>query len=156
MLDPDFWRHRPRSFLEQIADGAEIDTRELDRGGVSRTVDTLESLRREIEASVPIRLLIGTDQVSVFDQWHRWEDILQIAEPVVMVRGDDDVAPLLVSLSETQGGEWAAQWSDRLLTLPRMDQSSTRARSSTATLRSEVPDSVADYIEANGLYGRVE
>ncbi len=137
-------------------DGAEIDTRELDRGGVSRTVDTLESLRREIEASVPIRLLIGTDQVSVFDQWHRWEDILQIAEPVVMVRGDDDVAPLLVSLSETQGGEWAAQWSDRLLTLPRMDQSSTHARSSTATLRSEVPDSVADYIEANGLYGRVE
>ncbi len=128
-------------------DGAEIDTRELDRGGVSRTIDTLESLRGEIDASIPLRLLIGTDQVRAFDRWYRWEDILRIAEPIVMVRGDDDASEVLAGI-----GSAAAQWNGRLLSLPRMDQSSTRARGTSGCMRDDVPPPVADYIETHGLY----
>lgn len=62
---------------------AEISTIELDRGGISYTIDTIESLQHDEDE---IRLLIGADQWEQFERWHRWEDILELAEPVVMPR----------------------------------------------------------------------
>lgn len=132
--------------------GAEIDRREIDRGGVSRTIDTLEIFRREIDQSIEIRLLIGTDQMRAFDRWHRWQDILQVAAPLVMVRGDDDVDAVFAAISHRHGSKAATAWADRIVTLPRMNESSTRARASSASLRDDVDPSVSQYITDNGLY----
>ena len=68
---------------------AEISTIELDRGGTSYTIDTIESLQRNGDE---IRLLIGADQWAQFQQWHRWEDIIRLANPAIMPRvGFDSV-----------------------------------------------------------------
>ena len=62
---------------------AEISTIELDRGGTSYTIDTIESLLNQGEE---LRILIGADQWTQFEQWHRWEDIMAMANPVIMPR----------------------------------------------------------------------
>jgi nicotinate-nucleotide adenylyltransferase len=69
--------------------GAELSAREIVRGGVSYTVETLEELARERPA-VQLRLVLGADNLAAFDRWHRPERILELAEPVIFARGDWD------------------------------------------------------------------
>jgi len=75
---------------------AEISTIELDRKGTSYTIDTIEALRNDNDT---IRLLIGADQWQQFQSWHRWEEIIERADPAVMPRAgsgisDTDVLPI--------------------------------------------------------------
>lgn len=65
--------------------GAEIDTQELDRGGVSYTFDTL---RHYANAHPGARLfyLIGADHAAYLPQWHRAEELAALAEFVVIPR----------------------------------------------------------------------
>jgi nicotinate-nucleotide adenylyltransferase len=134
---------------------AEVDTRELERGGPSFTVETLESLRSELCPSLALRLLIGTDQAAVFHRWHRWRDILKLAHPAVMCRGDEEVGPLLSSIDANQGAGASRRWRGWMLDLPRMEQSSTRVRTGvqSGTLSEEdLSPAVADYIRSHDLY----
>ncbi len=55
-----------------------IDRTELDRGGTSYTVDTLEALRAAEPDSAFI-LVLGTDQLPILPKWHRVDRILQLA-----------------------------------------------------------------------------
>ncbi len=67
---------------------AEISTIELDRGGTSYTIDTIEALQHPDEE---IRLLVGADQWAQIREWKRWEDIIRIANPIVLPRSGYDV-----------------------------------------------------------------
>lgn len=67
---------------------AEISNIEIERGGPSYTIDTIESLQNEGDE---IRLLIGADQWVQFEQWKRWEDILRLANPAIMPRNGFEV-----------------------------------------------------------------
>ena len=63
----------------------EASTIELDRGGVSYTVDTL----RTLSAARPgdrLFLFIGTDMLSDFRSWRSWEEIVDLAEIVALMR----------------------------------------------------------------------
>jgi len=53
-----------------------IDQRETLRQKPSYTIDTLLELQQELPQA-SLTLIIGTDQFSVFDTWHRWQDLLQ-------------------------------------------------------------------------------
>ena len=68
---------------------AEASSIELDRGGTSYTIDTIESFRKEGDE---LRLLIGADQWLQFKQWRRWEDILRLANPVILPRDGFEVS----------------------------------------------------------------
>ncbi|MGH8707663.1 MAG: nicotinate (nicotinamide) nucleotide adenylyltransferase [Burkholderiales bacterium] len=57
-----------------------IDERELDPTHSGYTVDTLKSL-----AGKPV-LLLGADQYAKFETWHRWREILELAEIAVFAR----------------------------------------------------------------------
>ncbi|MBC8203186.1 MAG: nicotinate (nicotinamide) nucleotide adenylyltransferase [Planctomycetes bacterium] len=65
---------------------AEICTLELDRGGTSYTIDTLQTLQKQHETDVSFMLLIGEDQAASFDKWHNNEEIESIASVVVLGR----------------------------------------------------------------------
>ncbi len=69
-------------------DWAEISTIELERGGTSYTIDTIESLLNNEDE---LRVLIGADQWTQFKQWKRWEDILRLANPAIMPRDGSEV-----------------------------------------------------------------
>lgn len=62
------------------------DRRELEGRGPSYTVHTLESLRGELGARVPIILVMGCDAFLGFDTWFRWERILELAHLAVLAR----------------------------------------------------------------------
>ncbi len=65
-----------------------LDDREIVRGEVSYTVDTIA----EIKASQPddeLFLIIGSDSLACFDRWHQPKRLLEIATLAVIQRGGD-------------------------------------------------------------------
>jgi len=139
-----------------------LDTRELDRGGVSYMVDTLTSLREE-RGRTPLALVLGQDAFIHLDRWHRWERLIELAHLVVMTRpgGTLPTAGPVADLLEAHragspedlharpaGGIW-------LCPVTALDISATRIRELCAAGRSPrwlLPDAVLNYIEAEGLY----
>jgi nicotinate-nucleotide adenylyltransferase len=66
-------------------EGFIADDRELQRGGLSYTVDTLESLQKEFPGRA-LGLIVGMDAFLGLPGWHRWDEILDIAHIVVAHR----------------------------------------------------------------------
>lgn len=121
-------------------------------GQPTYTVETLESLRIRLGAHVEMRLLIGGDQLKVFNQWRRPQRITELAEPLVMVRPPDTPESLLASLPK---GFDPNIWATRLVDVPQMDVSSTMIRRLVAqrqSIRQWVPAKVEQYIRRQGLY----
>ncbi len=122
--------------------GFAADSTEIDRAGLSYTVDTLAT----ISAASPeaeLVLLVGADAFTLFDQWREPERIRALAEIAVLVRGGDRMP------------EAGARAGVRLLQTRRVDISSTELRARVAdgrTIRGFVPDAVADYIAEHRLY----
>jgi len=65
--------------------GFRVDDRELRRPGVSYMVDTLRSLRDELD-SQPLCLLLGLDAFLGLPAWHRWRELPELAHIVVARR----------------------------------------------------------------------
>jgi nicotinate-nucleotide adenylyltransferase len=135
---------------------AVVLTHELDRALASDrpsyTVDTLESLIQELGPSVKLHLLMGADMLAIFPKWHRYQRILELAQPVVMVRPPADKAFILGALPP---GLAAADWQDRIMQVPPSPISSTLIRQRVAhhqPLTDLVPPSVEQYIQAHKLY----
>ena len=136
--------------------GLALDTRELERGGVSYTLDTLKSLRDEFPGE-PLHLLVGSDAFRHFPAWHRPGDILELAHLVVMNRpGErhsahyaDRVVDTPSALAESPAG--------RILYQPvtQLDISATAIREMVKHGRSPrflLPDAVLEILAARGLY----
>jgi len=66
-----------------------LDDREIRRAGPSYMVDTLKSLKRDFE-NESLCLLLGTDAFNGLDKWHRWEQIFELANIIVMQRPADN------------------------------------------------------------------
>ncbi|MHB8454274.1 MAG: nicotinate-nucleotide adenylyltransferase [Acidiferrobacterales bacterium] len=65
--------------------GFHADDREIQRGGVSYSVPTLESIREEV-GSVPLCLFIGMDAFLGLESWHRAGELPGLAHLVVIQR----------------------------------------------------------------------
>lgn len=129
--------------------GLVIDPRELERDQPSYTIDTLESIQRETPQAA-LTLIIGMDQFSVFDTWHRWQELLQKTTLAVMERPGE-----LMSNSARQ--ILAGEFSERIdiIKVTQLDISSSRIRNELADDRDIsflVPWHVRDYIKENALY----
>ena len=124
----------------------EVDPIEIDRGGLSYTVDTLEAYATRYPAVKRI-LLIGEDLAEQIATWHRSERIADLARVIVLSRGRDAVA------SDTRGSGSALPV-ERVATR-RVDVSSSEIRARVRaglSLRGFVTEAVADYIRAAALY----
>ena len=65
--------------------GLRIDERELQRAGVSFTVDTLRSLREEL-GNKPLCLIMGMDAFQGLNTWHEWTSLVDLAHIIVASR----------------------------------------------------------------------
>jgi len=119
----------------------DVDPIEIDRGGLSYTVDTLAALRVRWP-SAELFWLVGADIVPSFAQWREPARIVELATVVVLRRsGDGDGANLPAGL--------------RCLATRRIDVSSTEIRQRVKegkSVRGFVPDAVAEFIAAERLY----
>jgi nicotinate-nucleotide adenylyltransferase len=128
-----------------VADDANytVDDTEIDRKGLSFTVDTLEHLSRK-NPGARLFLLLGEDTLSGMDGWRSPERIRELAQLAVMRRlGSGDAA-------ETAIADGVVSVSAR-----RIDVSSTEIRDrlrAGKSIKGFVPESVEQFIEARGLY----
>jgi nicotinate-nucleotide adenylyltransferase len=121
-----------------------VDAIEIDRDGLSYTVDTLTEYAARAPESERF-LLVGADVPAAFGAWKSPRRILELATVVVLRRGVDDQA----------ADADAARWGFRRLHSRRVDVSSTEVRARARAgrpIRGFVPETVAAYIESAGLY----
>lgn len=139
-----------------------VDTSEIERGGTSYTVDTLETLRGRFPQR-SLCLLLGLDSFLTLPSWHRPQALLELAHLVVAARPDVSV-PAPGGLDELIGNSQAddvielhQRPSGRVyfLHIPLLPIASSdlRARLRNGhSIRHLVPDAVDDYIVRRGLY----
>ena len=118
-----------------------IDLREVERGGISYTVDTLLDLSREFPSD-ELFLMIGADVARNLRHWRDADKLGELARIVAMSRAGASAAPDSTGITRT-------------ITVPSMDVSATTVREAVrneAPVTGMVPDSVADYIRTHQLY----
>jgi nicotinate-nucleotide adenylyltransferase len=134
--------------------GVVVDDRELKRAGPTFTIDTLLALQTEYPRS-QLYLMIGADQFTAFRQWHKWQQIIQLAIICIADRAQS-------AMPQTQFDDYAPVCHRFFnLRLPLMSVSATQVRQLVAsgTVASQdiaklVPEPVARYISRHKLYRR--
>lgn len=126
---------------------------ELDRGGLSFTVETLATIHEQHPAAT-LFLLMGADSLHDLPTWREPGRICELSIPAVVRRGgalepDFDVLKPLVP-EERLAAIRAAQ-----VQMPLIELSSTDLRQRAASgrsLRFRTPRAVEKYVETQGLY----
>ena len=122
----------------------EISSIEIDRGGLSYTVDTLAALSAAWP-SAELYWLVGADVLQSFRKWKQPERIVELATLVILTRTAAEEQPDLSSIPGRP----------RSLATRRIDISSTEIRQRVRDgqpIRGFVPDAVGAYIAAERLY----
>jgi nicotinate-nucleotide adenylyltransferase len=117
--------------LVQGIPGFSVDPAEIDRPGLSFTVDTLAGVAADVPGA-ELFLLLGADAYALFEQWRDPERVRSLATIVVMVR-DGTMPP-------------------RELPGMRVLQSRRARVRDGRTIRGFVPDAVAEYVAEHRLY----
>jgi nicotinate-nucleotide adenylyltransferase len=142
--------------LELATSGNEafrVSSLEVDRGGVSFTVETLRAIAAE-HPQAELFLLMGADSLRDLPTWREPVEILTRAIPVVVRRAgtaEPDFAPLAEMMSPARLREIRSSQ----VTMPLFEQSSTDLReraSEGRSLRYRTPRAIEKYIETQGLY----
>lgn len=141
--------------------GLIIDTRELNRNGVSYMVDTLKSLRKEFKDE-PLLLFVGSDAFNHLKTWYQWQHLFDFAHIVVMTRPGFNILNLdeffkarlaneITELANNLEGKLYFQQ------VTQLDISATAIRDMIMEQRNPgflLPDTVIAYIRQHKLYQR--
>ncbi len=138
-----------------------IDERELKRKGPSYTLLSLQELRDECGATVPLLFILGMDAFVQLDSWFGWQELLSCAHLVVASRQGEDLSMSntlsnyvdehrveSLSLLEPSGAIY-------FLNNAHIDVSSSALRDKQMAgeaLSDWVPAAVASYIKKQNLY----
>ena len=69
----------------------EVDCREIERPGVSYAVETLQSLRDELNDEQLV-FILGLDSFNTLPQWHEWQRLFDLAHLLVLNRQDGSLS----------------------------------------------------------------
>lgn len=140
-----------------------VDDREAHMKGPSYTVNTLISLRKDLEDKTALVLIMGMDAFNGLCTWHEWEHLLDLAHIAISQRpGAELTEPKLQALVKTHGVTDPAHLHDKsaglIYVAPAycpLDIDATRIRAGMQQGRLPkylVPDEVLDYIIQHHLY----
>ncbi len=142
---------RDRAAMTELAVAGDpllaADRLEIQRGGVSYTVDTLRELRTR-EPETAWHLILGQDNLPELRAWREVEALPDLAKIVVVTRGAGEAAEPKPGLPFSGRLQWVS--------VPTLEISSTILRRRIAegrTIRHWVPAAVEAYIAERGLYG---
>ncbi|MDO3383533.1 nicotinate-nucleotide adenylyltransferase [Gilvimarinus algae] len=139
-----------------------LDTRELKRGSVSYSLDTLAELRQEQGREASISLIMGMDAYLGLPRWHRWLELLKYGHIVVISRPgyvmpeDGELAAFdREHRADAKVLEQAVAGRVVHLDIRALAISATEIRTLTAaglSTRYLLPETVRRYIAEHGLY----
>ncbi len=130
-------------------DGLEASQLEIDRGGPSYTIDTIEELRR-LEPGAELFLIVGADVVAGLPTWERLEEVRRSVTMVVVNRPGS--TPVLPGPAGPLAG-----WNAVAIEIPALEISSTDLRERAATGRPLdylIPEGAVRMIKERGMYAR--
>jgi nicotinate-nucleotide adenylyltransferase len=128
-----------------------VSSIEIDRGGLSFTVDTLSEWARQSPDDQRF-LLLGADVLRTFARWREPLEVMRLAELVVWQRGELPQGGVADWLPRDTAGRIPAH---RVLQARQIQVSSTEVRSRVRagqSIHGFVPDAVRAYIDEKGLY----
>jgi len=150
-----------------------IDTQEIDRQGISYTVDTLQVIREQ-DTDSPYAVVMSSEAWSNFHTWRLWQRILSLAHLIIVDRPNHvfsslSMPPVLTELAERcqtdDPHDLLRQPAGRLFYYPMpagLDISATAIRQdvwadpvSREQALSRLMPSVADYVVKNSLYKNI-
>lgn len=130
----------------------------------SYTADTLGRARMWLDnvglGGVQMHLLIGADQAAEFHRWSRPRDVLRLARPVVMLRGEvEDESAFLRAMEGTEywDADELAVWKGSVVQVGRVDVSATAVREAARLgawdkVEGMVGPEVAEYLRERRIY----
>ena len=131
-----------------------ISLMEIERTGPSYTVDTLRTLREQLETDTALFFIIGWDSLEDLHTWYKASDILTLVTRLVAVRrpGYEENAEYNKVLEQRLPGIL-----QRLLVVqaPQLEISATDLRQRVAEerpIKYQTPEAVETYIKENRLY----
>ncbi len=135
-----------------------LNSYEIEKSGDSYMVETLEALKSEYSEDTLI-LMMGTDSFVKFHTWHRWQDIIHLANIVIMHRPGENVPLDCTSgvIYQTHKVAKFTKQSGQMLDMAvtQLDISSTEIRATLVDGKSVeylLPPRVLEYINKHGLY----
>ena len=140
----------------------EVSTIEIERGGISYTVDTLQALsdgkglpsRIQNAAKRDLFFLMGADSLEDFPTWREPERICALATPLIVSRPGSP-APVLDAILPFVPQSRQDHIANSLVRMPLIDISSTEIRSAAAagkSIRYQTPRAVEAFIASNAIY----
>ncbi|HEX5471839.1 MAG TPA: nicotinate-nicotinamide nucleotide adenylyltransferase [Lacipirellulaceae bacterium] len=144
LREPDRPRPRPK-----IQTTWRVCTLEIDRGGFSYTVETLQQIHTELP-DAELFFLMGADAARDAPSWRQPVEIFRLARPLI-VRRSDQSEPDLSALAAISPPDRQPQ----LVEMAAVDISSSEIRRRVAMSESIdglVPTAVAQYIALHALY----
>lgn len=125
--------------LACAADRRFVPSRLEEGEGRSYSIHTIEKLWPDDQ---PLYFIIGADAFAEIETWHRWRDVVRLADFIVVTRpGHDYDAPAQARVHRLD-----------TLALP-VSSSDIRGKLLQGVKPNELPRAVAEYIVQHGLYG---
>jgi nicotinate-nucleotide adenylyltransferase len=119
-----------------------LEASSLEQGTTSSySIDTIEKVRTELAPDDKLFFVIGADAFAEIESWHRWRDVIQAVEFIVVSRpGHRYVVPPAATAHRLETVDLA------------VSSSEIRRKLAAGDDRVEVPAAVLGYIHARGLY----
>jgi nicotinate-nucleotide adenylyltransferase len=130
-----------------------VSTLEVDRGGVSYTVETLEAVRRE-QPDAKLFLLLGADSLADLPNWREPQRICELAVPIGVGRAGAP-SPDYSALAPLMPPRRLETTRELRVEMPAVDLRASELRRRVAaslSIRYRTPRAVEKYIETQRLY----
>ena len=125
---------------------------EIDREGVTYTIDTLRALRAYYPDNVKLFFITGADAILDLATWHDAEGMAELATFIAATRPGYDIDQARARLANS-----GVAFDVRYIEIPALAISSTNIRERVSrgkSVRYLTSESVIGYIRKNGLYNR--
>ena len=138
-----------------------IDTSELERQGVSYTIDTIKSIRSDYPIQMPLTLILGQDVYAAINTWRGMNRLAELTHLIVVARQTSLGVPPTLWQPAASFEELLQRPAGHVFLMhnPLADISSHQVRNLIASgqsVRYMIPGAIWNYIRRNRLYGYQE
>lgn len=162
--------HRSNMVYLAIRDNSmfSLDEREVNRPGMSTTIESLREYRCELGDSTALCFILGMDAFVKINQWHHWHELFNLCHMIIAARpgyssiNDQqnlpaDIKKEFISRRVLNANDLELQTSGFIYTAETtlLEISASHIRSlinAGKSIRYLLPESVSDYIKSNCLY----